>query len=83
MIRELYFSHSLHNSYFYLHMGQVHPAVIRPIRIVKPELVSFLNKMTLKSAFIRIVPLTLILFLVSCGAALIPKYAIQARAWIA
>lgn len=48
-------------------MGQVHPAVIRPIRIVKPELVPFLNKMTLKSAFIRIVPLTLILFLVSCG----------------
>ncbi len=64
-------------------MGQVHPAVIRPIRIVKPELVPFLNKMTLKSAFIRIVPLTLILFLVSCGGALIPKYAIQARAWIA
>ena len=48
-------------------MGQIHPAVIRPIRIVKPELVSFLNKMTLKSAFIRIVLLTLILFLVSCG----------------
>ena len=31
-------------------MGQVHPAVIRPIQIVKPELVSFRKKMTLKSA---------------------------------